>query len=174
MDPVFMNIDEVNRLPSEQFIKIFGNIVEHYPAAAIGILKNRPFRDVGSISHAANNYLDSLNENEVIRILQQHPDLAGKLADLEKMSPESTYEQTSAGLLAITSDTKQKLSCMNEQYSVKFGFPYIICVREKNSPGEILDDIESRLKNGREDELSSALEEVKKICRLRILTLIKQ
>uniref|UniRef100_A0A1Y1NFW0 2-oxo-4-hydroxy-4-carboxy-5-ureidoimidazoline decarboxylase n=1 Tax=Photinus pyralis TaxID=7054 RepID=A0A1Y1NFW0_PHOPY len=174
MDPVFTNIDEVNRLPSEQFIKIFGNVVEHHPAAAIQILKNRPFRDAGSISHAVNNYLDSLSEHEVRNILQYIPELAGKLADLGKMSLESTYEQSSAGLLAIPPDTKQKLSFMNEQYRIKFGFPYIICVREKNSLGEILDDIQARLKNGGEEELSSALEEVKKICRLRILTLIKQ
>ncbi|KAK5643207.1 hypothetical protein RI129_007052 [Pyrocoelia pectoralis] len=127
MDPLFMNIDKVNKLPSEQFIKIFGNIVEHYPAAAIGILKNRPFRDVGAISDAVNSYLDSLSEHD-----------------------------------------------KSFRYRVKFGFPYIICVREKNNTSEILDDIESRLSNGKEEELCTAIDEVKKICRLRLLTLIKQ
>ncbi|KAK5643206.1 hypothetical protein RI129_007051 [Pyrocoelia pectoralis] len=174
MDPLFMNIDEVNKLPSHQFIKIFGNIVEHYPAAAIDILKNRPFRDVGDISDAVNSYLDSFNEHDMTKIVQLYPDLAGKIADLDKLSPESTYEQISAGIFYISANSKRRLICMNKQYRAKFGFPYIICVLGKKNTSEILDDMESRLRNGNEEELYTAIDEVKKICRLRLLRLIKQ
>jgi hypothetical protein len=55
-----LTIQEVNNIISEHFIKIFGNVVEHYPAAAIGILKNRPFQNSNDISVAINNFLDKL------------------------------------------------------------------------------------------------------------------
>lgn len=58
-----LSINEVNNLISEHFIKIFGNVVEHFPAAAIGILKNRPFSNPKDISQAINNYLDTLKLN---------------------------------------------------------------------------------------------------------------
>lgn len=56
-----LTINEVNDIVSEHFIKIFGNVVEHYPTAAIGILKNRPFKNATEISEAIDNYLDNLN-----------------------------------------------------------------------------------------------------------------
>lgn len=61
MSVTCISLNEVNNLASDLFIKIFGNVVEHYPAAAIGILKNRPFKDVEDISLAVNGYIDSLN-----------------------------------------------------------------------------------------------------------------
>lgn len=53
-----LTVQEVNNLLSESFVRIFGNIVEHFPAAAIGILKCRPFSDVESIFHAIDDLLD--------------------------------------------------------------------------------------------------------------------
>lgn len=58
-----LNPKDVNALNSDCFIKLFGNVVEHYPAAAIGILKNRPFNSADDISEAIDNYLDGLNVN---------------------------------------------------------------------------------------------------------------
>lgn len=121
-------------MTSDNFIKIFGNVVEHYPAAAIGILKNRPFESAEDIALTVGNYLDSLPLSgaffkyfplyvfltcgfpEKEKILQLHPDLAGKLADLGKLTKESSQEQISAGLDKLTSEEKQKLNSLNEQY----------------------------------------------------------
>lgn len=58
-----LTVQEVNNLLSESFVRIFGNIVEHFPAAAIGILKYRPFSDVESIIQAINDLLDGLKNN---------------------------------------------------------------------------------------------------------------
>lgn len=58
-----LTVQEVNNLLSESFVRIFGNIVEHFPAAAIGILKCRPFRDVESIIQSINDLVDGLKQN---------------------------------------------------------------------------------------------------------------
>lgn len=121
-------------MASDNFIKIFGNVVEHYPAAAIGILKNRPFDSPEDIANAIEVYLETLSLNGKIcaficfiyiiqnavsteqeKILQLHPDLAGKLAELGKLTKESTQEQISAGLDKLSTEEKQKLSDLNER-----------------------------------------------------------
>lgn len=58
-----LTVQEVNNLLSESFVRIFGNIVEHFPAAAIGILKHRPFSCVESIIQAINDLLDGLKNS---------------------------------------------------------------------------------------------------------------
>lgn len=63
-----LTLQEVNNLLSESFIRIFGNIVEHYPAAAIGILKCRPFSDVESIVQAINDILDGFKINGTLSL----------------------------------------------------------------------------------------------------------
>lgn len=55
-----LTIEEVNNLQSETFIRIFGNIVDHFPAAAIAILKKKPFLDINDIIKAVTQLLDSL------------------------------------------------------------------------------------------------------------------
>lgn len=126
-----LTVKDVNTLTSDGFIKLFGNVVEHYPQAAIGILKNRPFHSENQICKAINAYIDNLSLNgkllahfysglinvvsEKEKILQYHPDLAGKLADLGKLTVESTAEQISAGLDKLSRQDKQKLSELNER-----------------------------------------------------------
>lgn len=44
-----------------------------------------------------------------------HPDLAGKLADLGKLTAESSAEQISAGLDKLSVEGKHKLNDMNER-----------------------------------------------------------
>lgn len=58
-----LTIQEVNNLLSESFVRIFGNIVEHFPAAAISILKCRPFSDVEAIIQAFHSLLDGFKNN---------------------------------------------------------------------------------------------------------------
>lgn len=53
-------VKDVNNLSSDLFIKIFGNVIEHYPQAAIGILKNRPFHSLDDICNAVGAYIDGL------------------------------------------------------------------------------------------------------------------
>lgn len=48
-------------------------------------------------------------------ILKLHPDLAGKLADLGKLTAESAQEQRSAGLNQITFEDKESMSSLNEE-----------------------------------------------------------
>jgi len=56
---------------------------------------------------------------------------------------------------------------LNRDYSAKFGFPFIICVRLTNKAA-ILAAMESRLANDREIEMGTALAQIGEIVRLRL------
>lgn len=58
-----LTVKDVNTLTSDGFIKLFRNVVEHYPQAAIGLLKSRPFHSKDDICNAVGTYIDSLSLN---------------------------------------------------------------------------------------------------------------
>lgn len=161
-------IDNLNIISANEFREIFGNVIENWPQAAIEIASTRPFQDENQLLKQFENYLGNLDDGSKEKVLQLHPDLAGKMASEEKLTIESTQEQASAGLNSISNDQRQQLNEMNEKYKTKFGFPFVICVRETNKIEAILRGITLRLENGRSEELNTGIDEVKKICRLRI------
>lgn len=57
------------------------------------------------------------------------------------------------------------------RYREKFGFPFVICARQ-NKKEAILKGISERLENVCTVELNTGIEEVKKICMLRLLNII--
>ncbi|XP_051160647.1 2-oxo-4-hydroxy-4-carboxy-5-ureidoimidazoline decarboxylase-like [Leptopilina boulardi] len=162
-----LSITEVNALPNEQFEWIFGNVIEHSPEAAKHVFSEKPFSTCETLKSAFDNYLDKLNIHDKEIILLKHPELAGKLLDEGKLTGESKNEQKSAGLDNLTKEEKLSLSQLNFMYKEKFQFPFVICVKKNKMP-TILMAIESRLKNSREVEINLGIDEVKKICRIRI------
>ena len=108
-----------------------------------------------------------------MKTLLSHPDLAGKLADLGKLTKESESEQASAGLDSLSEEQKREFRELNNGYHKTFGFPFILAVKNKK-PNEILSNIKLRIKNGRKQEFKTACNEVEKIARLRIHDLFEE
>lgn len=161
-------LENLNDIPAVEFQNIFRNVIENWPQAAVHISRTRPFADTKQLVQRFEDYLSSLDDSSKEKILQLHPDLAGKLASDEQLTVESAQEQASAGLDSISRVQRQQLTEMNEKYKNKFSFPFVICVRETNKIDAILRGITVRLENERKDELNTGINEVKKICRLRI------
>ncbi|XP_013185654.2 2-oxo-4-hydroxy-4-carboxy-5-ureidoimidazoline decarboxylase [Amyelois transitella] len=165
-------ISEVNALDGEQFEAIFGNVIELCTDAAVQAQKEKPFKDVKRLCEAFVRYLDNLTEPEKLVILQLHPDLAGRMAAQGELTRESTEEQRSAGLLDLSNEQMETINIRNYSYREKFGFPFIICARE-NKVQSIIEGLQRRYRNTKEQEICIGIEEVKKICRLRILDIVK-
>ncbi|PSN54301.1 hypothetical protein C0J52_11047 [Blattella germanica] len=166
-----LSIQEVNALENEKFCSIFKNIVESFPKVASSIVNERPFLNADALANAAAKYLDKLPTSEREKVLLLHPDLAGRLADEGKLTTESTREQKSAGLNNLTPEEKSRMNLLNGRYQNKFGFPFVICARENKVPA-ILQGLATRLENSREEELGTGINEVKKICHLRVKEIV--
>lgn len=100
-------------------------------------------------------------------VLRAHPDLAGKLAAAKRLTKESTSEQASAGLDALTDAERTKFQALNANYVQKHGFPFIIAVRDNSKLG-ILHAFERRLNNETSIEFEEACKQVERIAELRL------
>ncbi|CAL4209184.1 unnamed protein product [Meganyctiphanes norvegica] len=125
-----MSVEQVNGLDYEDFIRVFGNVIENYPLAATFLWYYRPYRDVNQmhdyISTLARRHLPIEDKKGILRLL---PDLAGRLAEAGNLSAESTYEQRTAGLTLLTPNEKQRIRSLNKRYWDRFGFPFVVCAR---------------------------------------------
>ena len=97
-----------------------------------------------------------------------HPDLVGKAALAGTLTPESTREQSSAGLDRLSAEEIATFTRLNQAYKDKFGFPFVICARQ-NKKDSILAGFARRLDNSRAEEIAAALGEIAKISYLRLL-----
>lgn len=168
-----LNIDSVNNLSDAAFVDLFKNVVELWPNAAEAIVQQRPFVNVDELILAFANYLQNLDVEMKVGVLQSHPDLAGKLLTEDKLSIESAAEQAFAGLNRLTNEQATTLVELNDEYSKKFGFPFVICVRQNNKIERILTGIRERLPNNRNEEIINGINHVKNICQIRIEQLVE-
>lgn len=168
-----LTIDEVNQLESADFVNLFKNAVELWPDAAESVIQQRPFVNLNQLTSRFDEYLENLSEENKVAVLQSHPDLAGKFLDENKLSNESAEEQALAGLDKLTTAKKIQLIQSNTEYAEKFGFPFVICVRQNNKIDRILDGFKNRLSNTRNEEILNGIEQVKKICQLRIENIVE-
>ncbi len=160
--------------PSEMdratFVAEFGGIFEHSPwiAEAAHGLELGPTHDTATGVHAAlARVFRSAPEDRRLGVLTAHPDLAGRLAAAKRLTAESTAEQASAGLDALTDAERADFTALNDAYTAKFGFPFIIAVRD-NTKASILAAFRRRIDNDRAAEFAEACRQVERIAELRL------
>ena len=103
--------------------------------------------------------------------MNAHPDLAGKLAAAKRLTPESTSEQASAGLDALTDAEREAFSDLNARYTEKFGFPFIIAVRDHDK-ASIMAAFKKRIDHDRATEFAEACKQVERIAEFRLMDLL--
>src|SRR5690606_37480632 len=108
----------------------------------------------------------SATPEERLGVLTAHPDLAGKLAAARRLTPESTVEQASAGLDALTDEERATFTELNMRYVEKFGFPFIIAVKD-NTEDSMLAAFRKRIESSRDEEFATACKQVERIAFLR-------
>ena len=159
-----------SRLDETEFVARFGGIFEHSPWIAERAFKLElgPAHDTaGGLHNALCRVFRSASEKERLGVLTAHPDLAGKLAQARRLTEDSTKEQASAGLDALTDSERERFAALNAAYVEKFGFPFIIAVKGRTRE-EILKAFETRIGNDRATEFATACRQVERIALLRL------
>lgn len=159
-----------SRMERQEFVQKFGSIFEHSPWIADRAfdLELGPAHDsAGGLHNALARIFRSASEEERLGVLRAHPDLAGKLAQAKRLTAESTSEQASAGLDALTDEERATFTSLNEAYTAKHGFPFIIAVKD-NTKASILQAFQTRIANDRDTEFATACKQVERIAQLRL------
>ncbi|XP_069323846.1 putative 2-oxo-4-hydroxy-4-carboxy-5-ureidoimidazoline decarboxylase isoform X2 [Eulemur rufifrons] len=114
--------------------------------------------------------LDRTAEEGQEGILRCHPDLAGGELQRGTLTAESQREQSGAGLTSLRADERLQLAELNAQYRARFGFPFVLAAR-LSGRAAVPRELARRLHRPPAQELRTALDEVKKIGRLRLADL---
>ncbi|MBK8439563.1 MAG: allantoinase PuuE [Rhodobacter sp.] len=163
-------IERPSQISRNRFVERFGSIFEHSPwiADRAWALELGPAHDCATGLHnALCRMFRSATAAERLDVLTAHPDLAGKLAAARRLTAESTHEQASAALDALTDDERATFQKLNADYVAKHGFPFIIAVRD-NTKDTILAAFHARIGNDTTTEFATACAQVERIAELRL------
>ena len=171
----YMPKDRPSQMPKDAFMARFGGVFEHSPWVAERLFDG----EMGAVHDSAAGLAAGMatvfrqgSDAERLAVLNAHPDLAGKLAAARRLTADSTAEQASAGLDALTDAERARFTELNDAYTAKHGFPFIIAVRDHDKAG-ILNAFERRLANDTATERTEAERQVARIAALRIKALME-
>lgn len=162
-----MTLHELSSLTQAEFSRELGSIFEHSPWIPERAWAARPFADVDALHQAMMRVVREAGPAEQLALIAAHPELAGKEAAEGTLTNDSTSEQRGAGLDQCSPEELRRLRGLNAAYRQQFGFPFVIAVKGR-SRYQIMDAIEQRLRNDRETEFDTCLDQIGQIARFRL------
>ncbi len=166
------SLKQINALSQDDFVYALDFLFEGSPWIAARTWEARPLGSVLALHEALCSTMYGAGHDRQVALIQSHPDLVGKAALAGTLTPESAGEQASAGLDQLSPEEGAHFAQLNAAYHERFGFPFVICVRENKEEG-ILAGFDARLNNSRDAEIDAALGEIAKIAWLRLLDVVK-
>ena len=146
----------------EAFVATYGPLFEHSPWVAEDAYANGPYPDHAAVLQGLTAAMLAAPRERQVELVRAHPELAGKVATVD-----SEREQSSAGLDRLSREEYETLTSANAAYREKFGFPFVICVRDHDK-ASILAAAQERVRNDPEAELRTALAEIARIAHHRL------
>ena len=169
------SVKELLSKPRAEIIEFLGTIYEHSTWVA-EILTSQPeetyvaIDTVTQLAAMMKDIVDKESNEMKLKLLRAHPDLCEKVGTLEKLTLESQEEQSKSGLQSLTDEELERFTKYNSIYREKFGFPFILAVRNVTKY-TVLAALQGRVTNHTmEVEFVTALQQVHKIAWMRLLS----
>lgn len=159
---------ELNALGREEFTRLVGPVFEHSPWVAARTCSQRPFQSREDLHAALSATVAKASDDEKLSLIRAHPDLIGE----SQLTDASQAEQASAGLDHVSPEEAKQFREYNRQYRERFGFPFVICARLHKKEA-IAGAFPVRLRNTREQEMQTALDEISRIADLRLREIVQ-
>ena len=151
----------------DEFVERYGSVYEHSPWVADQCFDAATDADQQQLAALFARCVDTADDNTKLQLIRAHPDLAGRAAIRGELTEDSTDEQASAGIDQCTTEEFEQFVRFNELYRQKFGFPFVMAVKNSNRH-EILAAFAERVENDAVAEFANAIREIHKIARLRL------
>ena len=124
-----LSIDQIYSATHAEALALLDGIYEHSPWVADQALAARPFKSLTDLKVQLARVLQAAGKEAQIKLIQAHPELAGKAMVSQSLTAESTNEQGKAGLTQCTPAEFAVIQQLNADYNARFGFPFILAVR---------------------------------------------
>ena len=166
-----MTLHELNILPKEQLkqelFKCCGS--ENWVNKMLPFF---PADDMVELINDAEDQWYECTEADWLEAFTHHP----KIGDVESLKKKfaATAQWASGEQSAVSTASQQTIEALakgNEDYENKFGFIFIVCATGKSAE-EMLQLLQARLPNAKEEEIKIAMDEQNKITLLRLQKLL--
>jgi 2-oxo-4-hydroxy-4-carboxy-5-ureidoimidazoline decarboxylase len=162
-----MNLSLINELDSEKATETFRKCCgsENW---AKQMAHARPFSSETELQNRAEDSWKKLSTDDWMQAFDAHP----KIGDIESLkkkygATKGWSENEQSGVNGADEQVINDLAAYNQNYEQKFGYIFIVCATGK-SAGEMLSILKDRIVNSPDRELTNAIEEQKKITRIRL------
>ncbi len=136
--------------------------------------QSRPFSDSQSLLEKADEVWALSTKADLLEAFEGHPEIGNVSSLREKYrNTEKLAGHEQSGVNTANEDTLQVLAQGNNDYKDKFGFIFIVCATGKSAE-EMLQLLQQRLPNSRNEELENAAEEQRKITQIRLKKLLEE
>lgn len=167
-----LTLNQLNNAPADAALQLLDGLYEHSPWIAQAALVQRPFVSLPQLKWALAQVVSNGPREAQLGLICAHPELAGKAMVSQRLTAESTHEQSRAGLTHCSAAEFAHLQQLNADYNAKFGWPFILAVRGPRGVGlsraEIMATFESRLHGHPDFELQECLRNIHRIAELRL------
>ncbi len=167
-----VRLAEVNGMTQEEFVETFGGLFQGSQWVVERAYDSRPFTDTIDLRRAFQEALFSATEEEQKQLIDTYPTLGADSVAEGAEGEDSLRDQSILGLTRLDNAQHDELSELTTQYRDRFGFPLVMCVRDRDSFDEMLRTGWSRLGNSPTQEHAAALVEIAKIAGYRFDDLV--
>jgi allantoate deiminase/N-carbamoyl-L-amino-acid hydrolase len=168
-----ISLERLNSISTPEFVAALGSIFEHSPWVPERVAALRPFAGVIALHKAMSAAVLQAEEAVQLALIRAHPELAGRAALRGDVTSASTSEQKGAGLSALTQSQLTLLSSLNAQYTIRFGFPFILAVKG-HTPDSVIATLAERVSHDALEERGVALREICRIAYFRLADLVQE
>jgi 2-oxo-4-hydroxy-4-carboxy-5-ureidoimidazoline decarboxylase len=161
------SLAQLNAMSQSEFVAALGTVFEETPAIAQIAWHARPFTSAIDLHQQMVNVIRYFSPEKELALIQAHPDLGSRVA----MAEASVQEQAGIGLDRLSPQEYAQFQQLNQTYTEKFGFPFIIAVKN-HTKASILAAFQSRLENFAAQERQHALAEIMAIAHFRLNELV--
>lgn len=162
-----LRLHTLNTCSNEQFLAVMDIVWENAPWVGQHAVQQRPFPSMDALHAEMLAAIQALPPKELLAFFAGHPELGGEQARTGAMTAASVREQGLWGLERLEHQHAQEWDHYNRLYRERFGFPFILCIRQHNLVSA-LQVFQTRLRNDQVTEIHNALQEIAAISRLRL------
>lgn len=168
-----MTLEQLNQLSAETAAQAFGQCCAASDWIS-GMVAGRPYETTDALLANADQVWSSLDETNLLEAFGAHPQI-GNVNSLRKKyaSTKALAAGEQSAVSQASEETLQALAQGNLDYEKKFGFIFIVCATGKSAL-EMLELLQARLPNTREQELLNAAREQHAITVLRLQKLLQE
>jgi 2-oxo-4-hydroxy-4-carboxy-5-ureidoimidazoline decarboxylase len=135
------------------------------------VTAERPFRSMAELVAASTNVWFELSPTDWLEAFDHHPRIGERKSSAHQSDVEKDWSKSEQSVAAKDDSNEGRLVKLNREYERRFGHIYIVCATGK-SLAEILADLQRRLENDPDSEITVAAREQAAITALRLQKLI--